>query len=119
MSAKHTEGPWKGQQSNGRFHDTEWSADADGYQRTMFAPIVDAEGNTVALVVRTDWNDAQIEADARLIAAAPELLESLTALLEHYVELVNCGDCGKWNPENESEVLAARSAIAKATGTQS
>lgn len=66
-------------------------------------------------------NDDKIEteislANARLIAAAPELLEALHDLLTRYVELVNCGDCGHWDPEQEDDVKAARAAIAKARG---
>lgn len=55
-------------------------------------------------------------ANARLIAAAPDMLAALTALLDDHVQLVNCGDCGNWDPEAEPEVIAARAAIAKATG---
>lgn len=35
------------------------------------------------------------------------------ALLERYVELVNCGDCGNWNPETEEQVIAMRAELAK------
>lgn len=44
-----------------------------------------------------------------------EMLEALRGLLNHYVQLVNCGDCGYWNPEVEDEVVAARAAIVRAT----
>ena len=37
---------------------------------------------------------------------------ALEALLQHYVCLVNCGDCGNWNPEEEPVVIAARAALA-------
>lgn len=47
-----------------------------------------------------------------------ELLEALRQIVTRYVELVNSGDCGSWNPENELEVMDARAAIAKATGEQ-
>lgn len=50
-----------------------------------------------------------------LIAAAPELYEALAKLLDHYTRLVNCGDCGSWNPEVEPEILAARAALLKAS----
>lgn len=53
-------------------------------------------------------------ANARLIAAGPDLLAALTALLDRYTELVNCGDCGNWDPEKEVDVIAARAALSKA-----
>jgi hypothetical protein len=57
-------------------------------------------------------------ADARLIAAAPELLASNEALLARYVALVESGDCGFWDADAEAEptVIAARAAIARARG---
>lgn len=33
------------------------------------------------------------------------------ALLDHYIELVNCGDCGFWDPEEEGPVTAMRKAL--------
>ncbi len=52
----------------------------------------------------------QQEANARLIAAAPDLLEALKALLERYALAIG----------NEGiECYQARAAIAKATGEQS
>lgn len=47
---------------------------------------------------------------------APKLLTALEAMTAHYVALVNCGDCGRWDPETEDEVLVARDAIRKARG---
>lgn len=41
------------------------------------------------------------------------LRKALADLLDHYTELVNCGDCGNWNPETEAEVIAARAALAE------
>jgi hypothetical protein len=40
------------------------------------------------------------------------LVAALEALLDSYVQLVNSGDCGFWNPEGEAEVKAARAALA-------
>lgn len=39
------------------------------------------------------------------------LTEALTKLLERYLELVNCGDCGSWDPEQEPAVIRAREAL--------
>lgn len=61
---------------------------------------------------------AVTESNARLIAAAPDLLVALSDLLNHYVKLVESGDAGFWDAEQEPEVITARAAIAKATGDQ-
>lgn len=45
-----------------------------------------------------------------------ELLEALKDLTDHYVELINSGDCGAWDVEEEPKVIAARAAIQKAEG---
>jgi hypothetical protein len=42
-----------------------------------------------------------------------ETRSALIALLDRYTGLVNSGDAGNWNPEDEPEVIAARAAIAK------
>lgn len=76
MNANHTPGPWTARDENGRFIESEWKADNDDAGLTQFAPI-HAGGKVVALVVREDWDDAKLEADAALIAAAPDLLEAL------------------------------------------
>ncbi|MGX0136326.1 hypothetical protein [Cupriavidus metallidurans] len=76
---QHTPGPWTAREANGRFIDTEWTADNPEHGLTQFAPI-HANGVVIALVVRTDWNDAQLEADAQLLAAAPKLLAALREL---------------------------------------
>jgi hypothetical protein len=38
--------------------------------------------------------------------------QALRGLLDRYVSLVNSGDCGFWNPEDEDEVKAARESLA-------
>lgn len=54
--------------------------------------------------------------NARLIAAAPDLLEALKVMTAHYCNLVRSGDAGNWEPDAEQEVMTAKAAIAKATG---
>ena len=58
------------------------------------------------------------EANARLIASAPALLEALEAMTETYTRLVNSGDAGNWDPETEDSVIKARAAIAAAKGEE-
>lgn len=72
-------------------------------------PIVGARGLMVAMLAHTIHQDDQREvalANARLIAAAPDLLEALTVLVEN----------GGIGPESMFD--DARAAIAKATGEQ-
>lgn len=40
-----------------------------------------------------------------------ELGAALQGLLDRYVGMINSGDCGHWDPEQEAEVIAARKAI--------
>ncbi len=54
--------------------------------------------------------------DADLIAAAPELLESLQELFAHYKELADSGDAGNWKLEDEPVGKKAMAAIGKALG---
>lgn len=79
-------------------------------------PTIFAGRNTHVAYAATSksLSDAEIEANIDLICAAPELLAACEGLLNKYVSLVNSGDAGFWNPEEEAEVIAARSAIASA-----
>lgn len=71
-------------------------------------PKADKLPQAIALVGKAD--------DANLIAAAPDLYEALSWLIEIYTGLVNCGDCGSWDPGTEEPVKASRAALAKACG---
>jgi hypothetical protein len=61
-----------------------------------------------------DMVPSQDVLDRRVLEAAR--YQALEILLERYVGLVNCGDCGNWNPEQEEEVISARAVLAKARG---
>lgn len=82
----HTVGPW------------EWEQDKNGWGRESLMPAV-ITGTVEGLITVTDE-------DARLIAAAPDLLEALEAL-------INAPVC---KVENKPLWRNARIAIAKATG---
>ena len=103
MTTKHTPGPWS--------IDLEWHSDEHPEWRSVIGPIAD------------DYSRMMVsghigEANARLIAAAPELLEALKAL--------DCSDilgiaesCSSGMPNFEfvrDRINAARAAIAKAMG---
>lgn len=93
----HTPGPWKLWTSNSwrRFH---------GENGPVCEPIVQNDGHP-DLHFRNGGQDGP---DARLIAAAPELLEALQAMLDRY------GYDGA--AEDQRIERAARAVIAKATG---
>ena len=51
-------------------------------------------------------------AAAELALKADACVDALRALLDRYTDIVNCGECCKWNPEREDQVIAARAALA-------
>jgi hypothetical protein len=69
-----------------------------------------------------DWNIARIwelpnsEANARLIVAAPELLDALEGLFRECEMVHKHWDDGSNNKQADSAIAAARLAIAKAKG---
>lgn len=106
----YTKGPWV------RMSAEPWTVDNDDAYGHSYTGIGAEQEHPIALVVAAGYQSNEcFDANARLIAAAPELLEQLHKMTEHYVRLAGCGDCGNWNPEEEDEVIAARATIAKAT----
>lgn len=96
MSNKHTPGPWtQGTSNPGR--SCVW-LDGNAEPENTMGP-----DNT--------WIDCVSEANARLIAAAPDLLEALHLA----VKMAETGMCD-FNPHDEYVMNKARAAIAKATG---
>lgn len=83
---KHTPGPWK--YTISAKHNRPQISGKDGHQICLL------------------WRDGEMEANARLIAAAPELLEALKNLANQTVINEYNGHC----------FTAARKAIAKAEG---
>lgn len=102
----YTQGPWK------------WDPDASAVLEDRDA-LVDAAGDAIVCGVWHNDSTAGVWVhpdNAHLIAAAPDLYEALEAFVARYAAMVNSGDCGNWNPEEEDFVIAARSALAKASG---
>jgi len=87
MNKNHTPGPW-----------------VYYYEKIGNQHIVWSDNSRI---VSLSMND-DAESNARLIAAAPDLLEALSVL----VELVSCQICDDDHPA----IINARDAIAKATG---
>ncbi|EKT4441781.1 hypothetical protein QEK83_002441 [Stenotrophomonas maltophilia] len=88
MSSKHTPGPWAYQE------------DSDAYTHIVRGP------NNRFICQLAQTTSSEIEANARLIAAAPELLEAAMAFIAPFdgIEAVQ-----------DSDIAKARAAIAKAT----
>lgn len=104
MTAQHTPGPWHFSENlrGGAFEIREPDSDA------IIADIVDGAH------VSSDDGDPEIdwetqEANARLIAAAPELLAALEDV---------CGYCAPLSPRGKAAIDEARAIIAKAKGAE-
>jgi hypothetical protein len=77
--------------------------------------ILSETGHSVARVpVVTELTSERRGNDATLMAAGKVLAEALVTMLERYTSLVNCGDCGNWDPETEPAVIGARAALERA-----
>ena len=74
--------------------------------------IKDAQGELIAQVCELDDGLNETIANARLMAAAPELLAALQGMIEYFV------DCSIDDYSDTETLQAARAAIAKATGDQ-
>lgn len=104
METKHTPGPWKV---------CGLRADSEAWRDGNI--ISDVTYDTIALCNKTASTvmlDGQLEANARLIAAAPELLEALKALLAYDEQDAGCIPSHAHLDAQED----ARAAIVKATG---
>jgi hypothetical protein len=90
---------------------------AHSYSHEYIRSIKDAQGELIAQVCAFDdgvGNDylAETTANARLMAAAPDLLAALQGMIEYFVD-------GSIDDYSDTETMqAARAAIAKATGDQ-
>jgi hypothetical protein len=72
----------------------------EGYDGPCWtAHFIGPDQNKVAAEIKRRWDSFE---------AMRKALEGLTAM---YVAMVNSGDCGFWNPEEEAEVIAARAAL--------
>ena len=103
MSAQHTPGPWElGSKSRDtEFLDDEWEISICGANE-IDCPLI-------AMVSNLSLSDDEADANACLIAAAPELLEALQSLVDMDVAYQR-------GPKVAEAVESARAAIAKATG---
>lgn len=116
MNAQHTPGPWTGQDENGNFNSAHaWSVVHKTASYCGSAPIW-AHGNVIAFAVYSSDSFVmshieKVADNARLIAAAPDLLAALGAILRAYTTVYGYGDL-----EMQPAIYQARTAISKATG---
>lgn len=104
MSAQHTPGPWL--------------TDRNNVHIGQIATIHHCKGNDWIEVWSTNWpegEDAQ-EANASLIAAAPELLEACEKALSGFSLLIATDDLTE---SERDQVSSLKAAIAKAKGIES
>ena len=105
MSTQHTPGPWIG--AGPSF--------GDPFPRYTTSIVTEREHDDEGIVEICELpfhhRDDENEANSRLIAAAPDLLEALREIVEYWDSIVPT-DC-----VNEMHIKA-RAAIAKATGEQ-
>jgi hypothetical protein len=73
-------------------------------------PIKRGQGSNLA--------DAERDANAHLIAAAPALYEALEQLFADYKALADSGDAGNWSLEDTAQGKRAMAALAQARGEQ-
>ena len=102
--AMHTPGPWS------------WDCDpvkGDPFDRVRYQVV--AKGKTITKTYYSSYEGGptNAEADTRLIAAAPDLLEALQMLLDDIQDYQRINNLG--GEQNHSQVKA-RAAIARATG---
>jgi hypothetical protein len=103
---KHTEAPWRMAASLNNNYDKE--TPIYGAESELFEP--------VAIIKHDDVGDQEeLEANIRLICAAPDLLCALQAFVEDYKQQHASGDWGNWNLADDPEYMDAVAAIEKAT----
>ena len=107
-TTKHTPGPWHIGVGNG-----EGSIFADN-GRTR----IEIGGTTLYPIcqVNRKWEDEEDEANARLIAAAPELLQAIKDLFRECAMVHKSWGDGANTKEADAAIKRAKDAIAKATG---
>ena len=93
-----------------KFSIAPWKS-AIAFDRAYIRNIKDAQGEIIAQI--PDWEDQLEEttANARLMAAAPDLLKALIDLLDE-------ADLAEVDEYTAPKIEAARAAIARATGDQ-
>lgn len=109
-TVEHTPGPWRVERGTTLV----WGdcTITDDHPDHLGVPVADAQ--LARAWAKGEPTYERAEANARLIAAAPELLEVLKAYVAWEVEYMTINNLG--DPEKQHNVKWARAVIAKATG---
>ena len=107
---KHTPGPWKVESGSIEAKFKGHTLQVALMARTEFCGELSEQEKAVAKAFR-----ATKEHDARLISAAPELLEALNGLYEDTAEYIRINHLGGMD---NHWMVKARAALAKATGKE-
>ncbi len=89
----------KNECSAGMLFDLRAGVKQSGVEREAIAFHVESQASTIE----------QLERDKA------ELEKALHNMTEHYADLINSGDAGNWNPEEEPVVISAREQLSKHT----
>jgi hypothetical protein len=100
--SKHTLGPWQ-------YAPLQWNG--DHVNESPGSIVGGDDGRWFIATLESLYDEAENAANARLIAAAPELLESLRSLLEWAVSTPLLDD--DLLAENEPEVIRARTVLSR------
>ena len=108
-AAEHTPGPWQ-------VLPKVWNGAAGHFEGPGVFLVQDVATETVICDRRTPWPEkaAELEANARLIAAAPDLLFELQGLV-HFADGYGVSGRGPVAAELAKWIAGAKAAIAKAT----
>ena len=113
---KHTPGPWRATISKGDLKH-------GGYPDKCISFVIDSDTRKL-MAMGECWNTfsddpnpfPEIEANARLIAAAPEMLDALKSLYEHCAMIHKTWGDGCNQKQADAAIIAGHAAIAKAEG---
>ena len=98
-----------------------WTATRNDHGWTVAGPSPRPNDDKLWLVAKTESDEPEDEHNARLLAAAPELLYALQECLEQlvaYEEKRWLGDAWRTRVGLWDDIARARAAIAKAEGTE-